>query len=665
MKKFISAITSLGIAASMIGAVVPATAGAADASKGFAVKTYDIAKPSSADAASTVTIKKSDIPADGYVLPSALYYSESANGSTDSLLVGITTDSKDISFKLYNPEKDGYTKSEQEYTLGGTKFSTSSYISFAGSYDDLDGYMAAGKHVFGIDSSQTAAGTDNYYIGLSWTNNGKEYKWAGEKSDSYPLYVFDTIIPQSIAVGTYTIKYCEYNTDTTGVNYNPCPLVEGEKQRYTTKDGNLKLETMTINIVDANGSTPSTTTTTSATTTTTTTTTAKPVSQDGDIQFTFADKDGKTSIEAKPGDELVINANITANGKPVSAMDVQFQLGSGLKLQQISGKSAAIGNSAVSTNEDDCRANFTAINDEDGEPIVPTDGKAALTLKVKVADNASGDYTIGFSELKVYKDNTNYTYKSSFAPISIKVSGGGQGQQSEGADINFTFADKDGNSEISAKPGDEITVYANVTANGKPVSAMDVQFKTDSSVKITKLGSKAPALDGASASTNEDEGRVNFTSIGSDGEPVIPTDGKAAFTLVVKITDDATNGKHTIGFSECKVFQDSTNFNYKTAYKPLTITVTGGKDVKYTLGDVNNDGIINAVDASQVLKYYAKVSTGGDGGFTEEQKLAANVNGDGVIDAVDAAKILSYYAYASTIKDGTPVSMEDFMAGKK
>uniref|UniRef100_UPI0025E618F8 hypothetical protein n=1 Tax=Ruminococcus sp. TaxID=41978 RepID=UPI0025E618F8 len=230
MKKIISAITSLGIAASMIGAAVPATASAADASKGFAVKTYDIAKPSAADANSTVTIKKSDIPADGYVLPSAVYFNESANGSTDSLLVGITTDSKDISFKLYSPEKDGYTKSEQEYTLGGTKFSTSSYISFAGSYDDLDGYMAAGKHVFGIDSSQTAAGTDNYYIGLSWTNNGKEYKWAGEKSDSYPLYVFDTIIPQSIAVGTYTIKYCEYNTDTTGVNYNPCPLVEGEKQ---------------------------------------------------------------------------------------------------------------------------------------------------------------------------------------------------------------------------------------------------------------------------------------------------------------------------------------------------------------------------------------------------------------------------------------------------
>ena len=103
MKKFISAITSLGIAASLISSVVPATVGAADTSKGFAIKTYDIAKPSAADGKSSVSIKKSDIPADGYVIPSAVYYSEATNGSTDSLLVGITPDSKDITFKLYNP----------------------------------------------------------------------------------------------------------------------------------------------------------------------------------------------------------------------------------------------------------------------------------------------------------------------------------------------------------------------------------------------------------------------------------------------------------------------------------------------------------------------------------------------------------------------------------
>ena len=66
MKKLISAVTSLCMAASMVSAVVPATVGAADTAKGFAIKTYDISKPASADAKSSITINKKDIPADGY-----------------------------------------------------------------------------------------------------------------------------------------------------------------------------------------------------------------------------------------------------------------------------------------------------------------------------------------------------------------------------------------------------------------------------------------------------------------------------------------------------------------------------------------------------------------------------------------------------------------------
>ncbi|MBO4523639.1 MAG: hypothetical protein J5723_03060 [Ruminococcus sp.] len=106
---------------------------------------------------------------------------------------------------------------------------------------------------------------------------------------------------------------------------------------------------------------------------------------------------------------------------------------------------------------------------------------------------------------------------------------------------------------------------------------------------------------------------------------------------------------------------DSTNANYTTSVAPITVTVSGGKDLTYKLGDVNANGIVDAVDASMVLQYYAKISTGSDGGFTEEQKLAANVTGDAIIDAVDAAKILSYYAYVSTVKEGTPKTMEEFM----
>ena len=65
-------------------------------------------------------------------------------------------------------------------------------------------------------------------------------------------------------------------------------------------------------------------------------------------------------------------------------------------------------------------------------------------------------------------------------------------------------------------------------------------------------------------------------------------------------------------------------------------------------GDVNSDGLVNAVDASMVLSYYTKLSASMDGGFTAQQEKAADFNGDEVIDAVDASNILSYYSQLST-----------------
>ena len=73
------------------------------------------------------------------------------------------------------------------------------------------------------------------------------------------------------------------------------------------------------------------------------------------------------------------------------------------------------------------------------------------------------------------------------------------------------------------------------------------------------------------------------------------------------------------------------------------------------------NGEINAFDASRVLAYYAKTST--NGGFTENQILAADVNGDGIVDAVDASNILSYYAYISTSKEEI-MSIKEFMKMK-
>ncbi len=58
-------------------------------------------------------------------------------------------------------------------------------------------------------------------------------------------------------------------------------------------------------------------------------------------------------------------------------------------------------------------------------------------------------------------------------------------------------------------------------------------------------------------------------------------------------------------------------------------TTQGGDD--YAMGDVNNDGVITAVDARLILRNSAMLET-----FDEKQLKAAEVDGDGTITAIDA-----------------------------
>lgn len=72
----------------------------------------------------------------------------------------------------------------------------------------------------------------------------------------------------------------------------------------------------------------------------------------------------------------------------------------------------------------------------------------------------------------------------------------------------------------------------------------------------------------------------------------------------------------------------------------------------YSMGDTNLDGVVNAVDASNILEYYALDSTA----FTVEYPRSkmntiqglGDVNNDGAINALDASLILSAYADTQT-----------------
>ena len=78
---------------------------------------------------------------------------------------------------------------------------------------------------------------------------------------------------------------------------------------------------------------------------------------------------------------------------------------------------------------------------------------------------------------------------------------------------------------------------------------------------------------------------------------------------------------------------------------------------KISLGDVNNDGSINAEDANAILIAAARLGTGKASGLTAELEKAADVNNDGVLNAKDANSVLRYAAAVGT---GQKVSIEDF-----
>lgn len=70
-----------------------------------------------------------------------------------------------------------------------------------------------------------------------------------------------------------------------------------------------------------------------------------------------------------------------------------------------------------------------------------------------------------------------------------------------------------------------------------------------------------------------------------------------------------------------------------TAYSPT-----------YEIGDLNQDGAINASDAAKILIASAKLGAASSSELNVGQEYAADVNGDGVINASDAALVLIYAA---------------------
>lgn len=172
-------------------------------------------------------------------------------------------------------------------------------------------------------------------------------------------------------------------------------------------------------------------------------------------------------------------------------------------------------------------------------------------------------------------------------------------------------------------------------------------------------------------SCNDEEGVITFTSLDTvydeNWNPSTVENPISGMTVVLEAENEAftfetdENGQADIGGLAAGSYSVSwsryTESGLPTVLRNAPETYI---DLGFSLGDVNEDNTVNAIDATAILTAYAAEALENESGLTELQRLAADTDNDGAVNAVDATNVLCYYAYASL--DGTG-SFRDFLRG--
>ena len=80
------------------------------------------------------------------------------------------------------------------------------------------------------------------------------------------------------------------------------------------------------------------------------------------------------------------------------------------------------------------------------------------------------------------------------------------------------------------------------------------------------------------------------------------------------------------------------------------------------IGDVNQDGHINSIDASLILEAYSSSRISNPTNtFSSFDMVLCDVDRNGAVNSIDASWVLSYYSYTQTNHDVETTSLEDYM----
>ena len=198
-------------------------------------------------------------------------------------------------------------------------------------------------------------------------------------------------------------------------------------------------------------------------------------------------------------------------------------------------------------------------------------------------------------------------------------------------DFSFFYADHD--------------VFANCTSPLVNMIQSAVDNWSNGSISITGNYVTSTSTTTTSTTTTSTTTKPTTTSTTTTSTTTKPT---TTSTTTTSTTTKPTTTSTTTTSTTTKPTTTSTTSTTTTTSTSTTLKPSTTKNPVLSLGDIDGNNIINAVDASLALTQYAYISTGRTSLLSDDQKIAADVNKDTIINAVDASLILFYYSQMSS-----------------
>jgi len=307
----------------------------------------------------------------------------------------------------------------------------------------------------------------------------------------------------------------------------------------------------------------------------------------------------------------------------------------------------------VATDNSIVWTSFTGINNitAEGAYFMQSDYEYGSELPVSVCVTNNGESTVNSITVNVTDENG---YSCGSDTVECEIRSG----ETKNITVNIDTVLADGSDTLTVTVSSNITDETDTADNSVTIDYGFADMSVEASkkdkntlrVKIANNGTADSAAQLAvydyATGTQLDTFKISTVEAGSSVTKNVDLKaylGKCESNIMVKVICEGDANELA---NRCIVFSAMDGVTAKEENNGNNNNNNGEQG--YILGDVNEDGSIDASDASKVLSEYAATATGKASSLSENQKKAADVNTDAAVDAVDASKILAYYASAAT-----------------